>query len=75
MPDGVTVGPDLLPGNPGTPGLEGPPALAGFPWVDWPVIELVCDHAGMAIATIAANTRQLARFFMIILSRLVTKTT
>lgn len=64
VPEGVTVGPDLLPGNPGTPGLEGPPTLAGFPWGDWPVVVLGCDHAGMAIATIAATAMQLATLFI-----------
>jgi hypothetical protein len=30
LPDGVTVGPDLPPGNPGTPGFEVPAVRGAF---------------------------------------------
>jgi hypothetical protein len=33
LPDGVIVGPDLLPGNPGTPGFDVPAAPGAFCWV------------------------------------------
>jgi len=64
VPDGVTVGPDLLPGNPGKPGLEGPPPPDWFCWGDGPGVALVCDQAGIATATVAANARLLRIFFI-----------
>jgi hypothetical protein len=36
----VTVGPDLLPGKPDTPGWEGSPVPGAFCWVDWPCVVL-----------------------------------
>jgi hypothetical protein len=34
LPDGETVGPDLLPGDPGTPGFEVPAVPGAFCCVD-----------------------------------------
>ena len=63
MPDGVTVVPDLLPGNPGTPGFEVPAAPGAFCWVGWPCVVTPYAQAGGASATIAATATPLSSIF------------
>ena len=65
FPEGITVGPDLLPGNPGTPALEVPAVPGAFCPLGWPCVVTPCDQAGTASATMTATARPLTSFFMI----------
>jgi hypothetical protein len=46
FPEGVTVGPDLLPGNPGTPGFDVPAAPGGLSWTGSPFVVTPCAQTG-----------------------------
>ena len=65
FPEGITVGPDLLPGNPGTPALEVPAVPGAFCPLGWPCVVTPCPQAGTASATMAATARPLTSFLMI----------
>ncbi|HEX4185723.1 MAG TPA: hypothetical protein VHY78_07670, partial [Stellaceae bacterium] len=64
FPEGVTVGPDLLPGNPGTPGFDVPAARGGLSWTGSPFVVTPCAQTGTASATIAATAIPPNSFFI-----------